>query len=129
MEAGWYPDPDSGQRRFFDGDKWLEIPDPNSTEADSFDLSGKKPKRRRRKLVSMLLVLGGTLLSLLIAMIVIVIIQLQGGNREVPTGTDNDFQQLRREQCFTEKMNSLRAVVQGDAYAVEARLICNSLYP
>ena len=126
--SGWYPDPDSGQRRFFDGEVWLDIPDP-SIKGNSSDISNSQPKKNRKKITSILLIFGGVLISMVVTIFVIAIIQLQGGSSQNPSITNNDFQQIKRNQCFDEKMRTLRATVEGDSYAVEARLICNSLYP
>jgi hypothetical protein len=126
--SGWYPDPDTGQRRFFDGEAWLDIPDP-SINGNSSHISNSQPKKNRKKITSILLILGGALVSLMVTIFVIAIVQLQGGSSVNPSITNNDFQQIKRNQCFDEKMRTLRATVEGDSYAVEARLICNSLYP
>jgi hypothetical protein len=126
--SGWYPDPDTGRRRFFDGEVWLDIPDPN-INGNSSHISNSQPKKSRKKVTSNLLIFGGALVSMVVVIFVIAIIQLQSGASQNPSNTNNDFQQIKRNQCFDEKMRTLRATVEGDSYAVEARLICNSLYP
>ncbi|MFZ9728902.1 MAG: DUF2510 domain-containing protein, partial [Candidatus Nanopelagicaceae bacterium] len=30
--AGWYPDPEDGTLRYFDGEKWLDIPAPSNVK-------------------------------------------------------------------------------------------------
>ncbi len=126
--SGWYPDPDTGQRRYFDGENWLDIPDPSAGE-ESKVASSTLPKRKKRRWLSIVLISMGTLTAAFLVIIGVAILQIQSGGGNKPPAVGTDFQQIKRNQCFDEKMSSLRAVVEGEEYAIKARLICNSLYP
>jgi hypothetical protein len=126
--SGWYPDPDTGQRRYFDGENWLDIPDPNVREGSKVE-SGALPKKKKRRWLTIVLISMGALTAAFLVIIGVAILQIQSGSGNKPPVVGTDFQQIKRNQCFDEKMRSLRAVVEGEAYAIKARLICNSLYP
>lgn len=126
--SGWYPDPDTGKRRYFDGENWLDIPDP-SPEEGSKVFSNVLPKKKKKRWLSIVLISMGTLTAVFLLLVGIAIYQIQSGGGNKPAVVGTDFQQIKRNQCFNEKMNSLRAVVEGEEYAIKARLICNSLYP
>lgn len=65
--AGWYPDPNGG-RRYWDGEQWLDIPDPEQNPPFA-DEANRSPRRhrwsRRRKvwvtiaIVAVLILVGG----------------------------------------------------------------------
>lgn len=65
--AGWYPDPNGG-RRYWDGEQWLDIPEPEQdphTKGETNRPSRRRRWSRRRKvwvtviIVSVLLLIGG----------------------------------------------------------------------